>query len=146
MANSTIEAQNDAIFVILDALKGAGQPLNFAYDWPNPKVEGYPAGYIIYDGSRENNQSTQNNLQINDFIVRIIMTDDNDRTSYYNFLSVVDLVLASYRKDDNCTLGGIVENFLVSPEILPYRTSDGEHPLIICDLNVSTWTLQDITT
>jgi hypothetical protein len=94
---------------------------------------------------RENDITNVDNEAVMDFIIRILIRDNNDQTSYDLLLSVLDQVIAEFRKDDHVTLSGLVDRFDVSPQVDIYRTGDGPSALIVCDLNVSAMSVWDTT-
>lgn len=142
---ATLAQINTALYNILDLLDGGGQPLSAIYDWPNSKPESYPCAYPMYAGSREEIEDTATNLELVDFIVRVIIPDENDETTYDTLLSTKNLVLAEFRKDDHWTLGGLVDDFSVSLSVQPFRTSDAEFPVIYFDVTVTCKVLHNVT-
>lgn len=145
MPNTTLTQINTAIFTILDTLDGSGQPLSVVYDWPNPDPASLPCAYVVWQGSRESVLDTASDEELADFVVRVILRDDNNEDTYDALLSVVELVKAELRKDDHRTLGGLVTHFEVSPRMEAFRTSEATFPLVYCDLLITVHTLQSIT-
>lgn len=143
--SATVTQVNAALATILDSLEGSGKPLQEFYAYPFTGEGGYPRAFPILKGMRENDITNVDNEAVMDFIIRILIRDNNDQTSYDLLLSVLDQVIAEFRKDDHVTLSGLVDRFDVSPQVDIYRTGDGPSALIVCDLNVSAMSVWDTT-
>jgi hypothetical protein len=143
--NATFTQVNTAIYNILDLLDGDGQPLNKIADFPDLTLNEYPVGYPILKGSDEGTFDTQMNNDAMQFVVRIVMRDNNDRDSYMNMLAVLDQVKPEFRKKSHASLGGIVDKFYLSPKVDIYRAGDASTSLIVSDLLVTAETLSDTT-
>lgn len=141
-----IRAQIDALYAILDLLDGSGKPLASIYDWPNPMPESYPCSYPIWIENGEDVMDTKDNESATQFVIRTMIPDRNDETTYDTMIAVADALLAEFRKDDHYTLGGACHRLHVSPTMKPLRTGEGEEPMIVLDMNVTAYALQDTTT
>lgn len=142
MANSTFAQINTAIYDILDLLDGSGGTLNKIYSYPEPKPDGYPCAFPILAGVRsEKIMDTKDNYIAIDFVVRVQVKDENNQTTYNLLLTLLQEVMAEFRKDDHFTLGGKVERLDVSPKVDIRRTGDSETPVLFFDLIVTAYQL-----
>lgn len=143
---TNIAAQIQGIYNILDLLDGDGNPLASIYDWPNPMPESYPASYPIWIDNGEDSMDTKDNESATQFVIRTLIPDRNDETTYNTMIAVADALLGEFRKKSHYTLSGACHRFHVSPTMKPLRTGEGEETMIILDMNVTCYALQDTTT
>lgn len=145
MSTTTIAQLNAAFKTILDGLTGSGQVLSVCYSWPNPMPASFPAAYPIWTESGEDTLDTKDNESAIQFILRVLIRDTNDQTSYDTAIAVADALFAELRKDDHYTLGGLCTRLHVSPSTKPLRTGEGTEALIVLDMTVTCYCLQDTT-
>jgi hypothetical protein len=88
---------------------------------------------------------TQDNETATQFIIRTFIRDLNDKTTYDTVLAVAGALKAEFRKDDHYTLGGLCTRLHVS-SIKPLRTSEANEALVVLDMTVTCYCLQDTTT
>lgn len=140
---STIAQKNAALYTILDTLDGGSNPLHSVSDYPNPLPSGYPHSYPIWIENGEDTMDTKDNESATQFVIRTLIPDRNDKTTYDTMIAVADALLAEFRKDDHYTLGGLCMRLWVSPTMKPLRTGEGEEAMIVLDMNVTCYDLQD---
>lgn len=142
---STIAQLNAALYNILDLLDGDGKVLATISDFPNPMPPSYPHAYPIWIEDAEDTMDTKDNESATQFIIRTLIPDKDDKVTYDTMIAVADALKAEFRKSTHYTLGGLVTRFHVSPSMKPMRTGEGEQALIVLDMNVTCYALQDTT-
>ena len=145
MANATFADINTAIYTILGTLEGEGQPLATVFAYPEADILGYPCAFPMFNGAKEVIVDNQYNSLAIEFVARFVFKDNNDKESYDLVLDTLQTALAEFRKDDHYTLGGLCYEFDVSPDIEILRSTLAKAPVVLFDLNVTAYLLQDTT-
>jgi len=140
---ATIQTQ---IYNILNAIKSANN-IDAIYKYNPITLDGTPAVIVVPTNSQEEIITTDQNQLSTNFIVRCVVENTSDQSAQVTrLLTVVDVVMAELRKDDNETLGGNCHYFLVE-DISPIEYGEMETlKAMFMDLRVSARLLKSIST
>lgn len=139
MSNTTVTLLNERLKAILDSMTGAAQnkPFLECFDYPEPKPTKFPCAMVFLKDGNGDISDTQYDEQSINFIIRVLIRDNNDRATYMQYIALIDSALAELKKDNHYTLGGACLKLRVDAAIIPIRSSDATEPVIGFDLNVS---------
>jgi hypothetical protein len=141
---TTTKDVRDALYAIIAAVSSA--VIASKYKYPNPAPESYPTAYPVLKETREGFAiDTQMDTVAMDFIIRIVIKDNNDEATDTLVHDAVATVLAELRKKSNNTLGGICHKFHVSASMQLYRSSQEQLDVIVCDILCTAESLVDMT-
>lgn len=143
MPTTTKDVRN-ALYAIINAVSSS--TLASKYKYPNVAPESYPTAYPVIKETREIFAvDTQVDGVAMDFIIRIVIKDNNDETTDDMVHDVSAAVLAELRKKANNTLGGICYNFRVSNSMQFFRSQQEQLDVIVCDILCTAESLVDMT-
>lgn len=133
MSTTTTKQVRDQLYIIISNISST--IIASKYRYPNPVPESYPTAYPVYKGSREIFAiDTQLDGEAMDFIVRIVMKDDNDENTDTLMHDAMASVKAELRKKANNYLGGLVYKFVVSNTVEVFRSSNEQFDVVVCDI------------
>lgn len=116
------------------------------YKYPNPSPSAYPTCYPVLKEVRDKfAEDTQYDCAAMDFIVRIVVKDNNDEATDTMVHDAMASVLAELRKASHGTLGGLVHKFHVSNTIQLFRSQQEQLDVIVCDILCTAESLVDMT-
>lgn len=128
---------------ILGNITGNGQKLNETHAYPNPEPKKFPCSMVIAKAGAEGIFDTMDNETKMQFVIRTMLLDENNKATYDKMLSVLDAVLAELRKNNHCTLGGLVQKFEVNGDITLFRTKQASYNIVGFDIEVVASVLND---
>lgn len=116
------------------------------YKYPNPSPTAYPTAYPVLKEVRDKfSEDTQHDAAAMDFIIRIVIKDNNDEATDTIVHDAMAAVLAELRKKSHNTLGGLVYKFHVSNTIQLFRSQNEQIDVIVCDILCTAESLVDMT-
>lgn len=141
---TTTKDVRDALYAIINAVSAS--VIASKYKYPNPSPSGYPAAYPVLKETREIFAvDTQYDGVAMDFIIRIVIKDNNDEATDTLVHDAIATVLAELRKNSNGTLGGLCHKFHVSNTMQLYRSQQEQLDVIVCDILCTAESLVDMT-
>lgn len=141
---TTTKDVRDALYAIINAVSST--VIASKYKYPNPAPSGYPTAYPVIKETREIFAvDTQSDGVAMDFIVRIVLRDNNDEATDTMMHDAVATVLAELRKKSNNSLGGLCHRFHVSNSLTIYRSQQEQLDVIVCDILCTAESLVDMT-
>lgn len=144
MAMTTTKDVRDALYAIINAISSS--VIASKYKYPNPSPQSYPSAYPVLKETRDIfSVDTQYDGVAMDFIIRIVIKDNNDEATDTLVHEAVATVLAELRKKSNNTLGGLVHKFWVSSSMQLYRSQNEQMDVIVCDILCVAESLVDMT-
>ena len=143
MPNATLRQVNTKLFTLLQQISNT--KIAIVYEGFEPNPSSYPYAYPIFKGGKEIEGDTQYDQAQMDFYIRVCAKDNNSVTTYTDWLDLIDTVYAQLRLKANRYLGGLVEDFLISPNCIPFKTSVGNTNVLGCDIVISVIILTDTT-
>lgn len=141
---TTTKDVRDALYAIIGSVSTT--VIASYYKYPNPSPSAYPCCYPVLKEVRDKfSEDTQYDAAAMDFIIRIVVKDNNDEATDTMMHDAMAAVLAALRKKANATLGGLVHKFHVSNTIQVFRSQQEQLDVIVCDILCTAESLVDMT-
>jgi hypothetical protein len=132
------------IKAILDTISSDVLPFKFEYLKSMPTS--FPAGCVMSMGFTESYIDQQYNDQVETFDIKLIFAEEESQAGYEKWMTLVDLVSATFRKDDHQTLTGTAVDFRIRQCPAPTFSNEYAQPIIIFDIIVDARIIKSITT
>lgn len=127
---------------ILDTVSASVLPIKFAFQETMPTS--FPSGNIIFLGGEEKMLDSVTNELIEQFVVRLIFAENESAAAMTQWMTLVDTIGDTFRKDDYQTLVGNAVAFQVKKYAPPVSSTDFGSPVVIFDIAMEAKTIKQI--